>query len=572
MFGKSFQYILAIFFISTATTLFAQRDTSLTQEVEVVKSYKPTISDAYKINDMPVIDEKEQEKPTFNYSIFSQPIYNTFSVNTLKAATFASRQDDDHGYGLVKAGAGNYFTPYGEVFFNSQNIKNTIFGLHARHLSSHAKLKLDGGDKVKAPFSENNAEMFIKHLTRNSILSVDLNFNRDGFNYYGYPEKSVPQVLKEENHQINYFGTKQAFTKGAFNINLENTTADENDFAFDFDFLYHYFGTKTDQREHYGSFIADVQKPLETGLGLLEAGATFVRASNIYNFSTLDNSSNQQIWLTAKPAWRIGGDIANLTLGFNAWFVMDDDSDTKAKLAPRVHVDFAPVKELITIFAGVDGNYRNNHYSKIAYENPFVDPMHDVVNSMEKIHVYGGFDGKFAAKTNFKIAVDYSIIGNEHFYYLYEYAHPTASSIIDNDFDVLYDNLDLLKFNLEIFHASSEKLDLLLTGNYYVYKLDSLEEALNKPNWDAKLSLGYKISEQLTVSTDLFLTGERKALLIESTGSQKRTGPYIPIAQIPDAFMKTYTLKPVIDLNFNANYKITNKFSVFAQLHNFGFQ
>lgn len=578
MFGKSFQYILAIVFTVTAATSFAQRDTTITQEVEVVKSYTPTITDAYKINDMPAINDEEQEKPTFNYSIFSQPIYNTFSVNTLKAATFKSEQDDDHGYGLVKAGVGNYNKPYGEVFFNSQNIKNTIFGLHAKHLSSHAKLRLDGGDKVKAPFSENNAEMFIKHLSRNAILSVDLSFDRHGFNYYGYPEKPVPDVLFEDNQAINYFGTKQAFSKGAFNINLENTDADENDFAFDFDFLYHYFGTKTDQREHFGSFIADIQKPLETGLGLLEAGVTFVKTSNIYNFSTHDINSNQQIWLTAKPAWRFGGDVANITLGLNAWFVMDDDSDTKAKLAPRMRVNFAPVKEIINIFAGVDGKYENNHYSRIAYENPFVDPMHDIVNSMEKIHIYGGFDGKFATKTNFKISADYSIIGNEHFYYQYEYVYMDNAgnlpnpSIIDNDFDVFYDNLDLLKFNVEIFHSSSEKLDLLLAGNYYVYKLDSLDEAWNKPNWDAKLSVGYKISEQLNVSTDLFLTGERKALVVESTGFERRTSPYVPITAIPQAVKKSYTLQPVIDLNFNADYKLTSNFLVFAQLHNFGFQ
>ena len=37
----------------------AQKDTTLRQEVEVIKAYKPTISDAYKINDMPVIKDEE---------------------------------------------------------------------------------------------------------------------------------------------------------------------------------------------------------------------------------------------------------------------------------------------------------------------------------------------------------------------------------------------------------------------------------------------------------------------------------------------------------------------------------
>lgn len=579
MFGKSFHYILAVIFILNSSVILAQRDTSLTQEVEVVKSYTPTIRDAYKINEMPSIKEEEQEKPTFNYSIFSQPVYNTFSVNKLKAATFVNEPKDDHGFGLVKAGVGNYNKPYGEVFFNSQNIKNTIFGLHAKHLSSHAKIKLEGGDRVKAPFSENAAEMFIKNLSRNSILSVNVGFNHDGFNYYGYPEKEVPDVLLDEEQDINYFGARQAFTKGSLNVNLENTDADFDEFAFDFNFHYHYFGTKTDQREHYGEFIADVRSPFETGVGLLEAGVTVVKANNIFNFNKLDTSSNQQIWLMAKPAWYLAGDIANVRLGINAWFVMDDDSDTKARITPNIKANLNPAGEIIKIFAGIDGNYNNNHYSKIAYENPFVDPMHDVRNSIEKIRFYGGFDGKFAPKTNFKLSAEYSIIDVEHFYYLYEYVYPDPTpgssadpSVVNNDFDLLYDNMKRTKFNVELFHASTEKLDLLVSGNYYIYKLDSLEEAWNKPNWDAKVALGYKISDQLTVSTDIFLTGERKALIVESTGFDAREHPYVPVSDIPQTRKKFYTLKPVIDLNFNANYKITSNFSVFAQLHNFGFQ
>ncbi|MFW5831730.1 MAG: hypothetical protein ACOCVA_05735 [Prolixibacteraceae bacterium] len=577
MFKKSFQYILAVILISIGTTAKAQNDTTLTQEVEVVKAYTPTIREAYKINEMPHIEEKEQEKPTFNYSIFSQPIFNTFSVNTLKAATFASEPDEEYGYGLVKAGLGNYNKPYGEVFFNSQNIKNTIFGLHGKHLSSHAKIKLEGGDKVKAPFSENHAEMFIKHLARKSILSVNLSFDHDGFNYYGYPLDSVPAMLKEENQKINYFGKRQTFSKGALNINLENSDADIDEFAFDFNFLYHYFGTKTDQREHFGEFMVDVRNPLETGIGFLEAGAAFVRSNNIFNFNTLDTSYNQQIWLIAKPAWRFGGEIANVTVGANAWFVMDDDTDTKAKLAPNVRVNFVPVKEVISIYAGIDGNYQNNHYSKIAYENPFVDTAHDIQNSFEKLRVFGGFDGKFAPKTNFKLSAEYSMIDVEHFYYLYEYIYPGTGPqqspyIINNDFDVIYDNMKRTKFNLEIFHTSSEKLDLLISGNYYIYKLDSLEEAWNKPNWEAKVALGYKISEQLTVSTDVFLTGSRQALIVRRSGFDTRPNPYVPISEIPLAVKNPYSLQPVIDMNFNADYKITQDFLVFVHLHNFGFQ
>ena len=577
MFRNKLKYILFLFLTTSAVLVSAQRDTTLTQEVEVVKAYNPSISDANKISDMPNIEDAEHEKPSFNYSIFSQPIFSTFSVNTLKAATFASQYDEATGFGLVKAGVGNYSRPYAEVFFNNQNSRSTLFGLHGRHLSSHGKIPLEGGYKVDAPFSENEAELFIKHMARNSVLSVNLGVDHQGFNYYGYPVQAVPEILKAENQDVNYFGERQTFTKGIFNINLDNSTARSSDFAFDFDFLYHYFGTKTGQREHFGEFMADVRKPFYTGAGFLKAGATFVRANEVFNQALGYIDKSQQIWLTAQPAYQIGGEVANIKIGFKSWFVLDDDSDAKAKLAPNVRVNFAPVKEIINIFAGVDGNYINNYYSKIAYENPFVDPLHDVRNSFEKFHFYGGFDGKFAPKTNFKIAVDYSMIKDQPLYYLFKYVYPapgtiTSPSVVDNDFGIIYDDLDLLKFNVEIFHAAYEKMDLLISGNYYVYKMNVQEEAWNMPDWDAKFSLGYQLSEQLNVTTDLFFTGQRKAVIFETFGFHP--GPFTgnDVLEVGDLQKNIYNLPVVFDLNLNADYKITEQFSVFARLSNFGFQ
>ncbi len=355
-------------------------------------------------------------------------------------------------------------------------------------------------------------------------------------------------------------------------------TRTSSEFAFDFDFLYHYFGTKTGQREHFGEFMADVRKPFDTGTGLLKAGATFIRASEVFNFALADTGKSQQIWLTAQPAYRIGGEVANIKLGLKTWFVLDDDSDARAKIAPDVRVNFAPVKEIINIFAGVDGNYFANHYSKVAYNNPFVDPHHDIKNTFEKFRFYGGFDGKFATKTNFKIAVDYSILKDKPLYYLFRYVYPlsgpTASpSVTDNDFDVLYDDMDLLKFNAEIFHAAFEKVNLLISGNYYVYKTENQDEAWNLPDWDAKFSLSYQISEQLNVSADMFFTGQRKALILETYGPDPR--PFAVdenIFDISDLQQNSYNLPVVFDLNLAGNYKITEQFSAFAQLNNFGFQ
>ncbi len=565
------KYFLLIFLIVSTIAANAQRDTSLTREVEVTKAFKPTISDAHKINEMPKIEETEQEQPKFDYNINSQPILNSFSVNQLKAATISSEQEKETGYGLIRAGVGNYNKPYAEFFFNNVNSKNSIFGIHAKHLSSFGKVKLEGGDKVDAPYSKNNAEIYYKQSLRRSILSVDVDFKHDGFNYYGYPIDPIPNILLEENQSITYQGTKQTFTKGGLNVNLKNITAEMDDPAFNFNFKYHYLGTKTEQREHFSEFDMDLQKPLDTGTLLTNAGVTFMQADNILNYVSDTIGKRTQTQFFVKPAWYYEGKTVNVTVGLNAWFIMDNDMDAVAKITPNIRVNYMPVKDVFKLYAGIDGNYINNHYSKIAYENPFVNPTHDVINSFEKIHFYAGIDGKFSKKTNFKISVDYSLIDDQPFYYLNEY-YPTTvpvgtnSLIVNNAFDILYDDINLMKLNFEIFHISSDKLNLLLSGNYYVYNLDEQTEAWNMPDWDAAFSLNYKISEQLSVGADIYLTGGRKALIIENPDD-----PRTYVIPSPPIY-KSNNLNTIFDLNLNATYQITQKFSVFGQLNNFGFQ
>jgi hypothetical protein len=397
-----------------------------------------------------------------------------------------------------------------------------------------------------------------------------VDYNRDALNYYGYPVNPVPEPLTEENQTVNYFGTKQAFSKGGISVKLNNPSLEINDPYFGFDFDYHYFTTKTGQNENYGKLMAHIQQPFSFATGLLNVGVTYNRADNVLNLAKLSIDSRVQSILYINPAIYFDKKMFNAELGINAWYATDKDVDGQFKVTPNILLNFMPVKNVFKVFAGIDGNFINNHYSKIAYENPFVDPEHDIINSFEKIRFFGGFDGKFAAKTNFKIGVDYSLVNDQPFYYLEEYTYPDPNinpnpQIVDNDFSVLYDDLSLFKINLEIFHRSSGKLDMMLSGNYFIYNLDEQEEAWNMPDWDATFNVGYKITEQLSVSADFYLIGARKARIIDSQLQNLLSSSAQPIK-------KSFNLDTAFDMNVRGNYKITEKFSVFAQLNNFGFQ
>ena len=572
---KQSKYSLLIVLLVVSLGIQAQvKQDTLRREVEVTKAYTPTISDANKLNSMPEMKEEEVQKPTFNYNIKSQPVFSNFLLTPLKAATIETAPTVQRGYGLVRAGVGSYYRPYGEVFFNNLNSKNTVFGIHAMHLSSYGDIKLNGGDKVDAPFMKNEVELFLKNTIQRSILSIDLTLNHDAFNYYGYPEDPVPSPLLQDEQDINYFGTKQAFTKGGIHFDLDDPSAEMDEEEFGFSLDYHYFGTKTEQQENFANLTFNVRRPLTSGVGLLDAGVEYAQVKNITIQGDSAMNKTSTTILFAKPAWYLGDENANVSLGLSAWFVLQTDEDTQAKLAPNIHANWVPVDEILKIYAGIDGAFQHNNYSTIAYENPYVNPDHNVENSMQQFRFYGGFDGRMSKKTTYKISAEYAMNTNKPFYYLKEdyYLDPAynpAPLLVDNTFAILYDDINRLKLNAELLHASSDKLDLLISVNYYGYKMDKQDEAWNLPSWDATVSASYKATEQLSFTADVYLIGDRKALIVENPDP---TIAYPANIIPPAAIYKSYNLNTAFDLNLKSNYQITSKFSVFAQLNNFGFQ
>ena len=143
---------LSVFLLIVALSFgaaFAQKDTTkLNQSVEVMKAYRPSISNANKVNLMPSITDTTRFSPEFMYSIESYPVSKGFAASPISAADVNKSSYKNLGAGYLKLGAGTYSTPYGELFLNLPESKTAVFGLHIRHLSSNGKTKLREGDLV----------------------------------------------------------------------------------------------------------------------------------------------------------------------------------------------------------------------------------------------------------------------------------------------------------------------------------------------------------------------------------------------------------------------------------------
>jgi len=561
--------LASIFF--GVTTAQAQKDTvRLKQEVEVTKAYQPTIFDAVKINDIPKIKPEQTEAPTFDYSIYSKPIFSTFEPTPVAAAKMVGDTRPEMGNGLLKLGFGNYMTPYGELFYNAQPDKNSNFGLHFKHLSSSGDIKLLNGDKVDAPQSVNQAEIFGKKFFKKSTLSGSLGYDRKAFNYYGYAGDELSDSLKEQ--LIPFYGNNQWFSKGTMDVHLKSETLSKDDFNYDFGVNYHYLASKSGQRESQAIVSADLGKKFGNMFGILNFSMTSYRADSILNRISNTFGEKHQMLMTISPSVKWQTQNASLQLGLNTTISTDDDTDGGIYFYPKVKAEWSPVERVLTLFAGADGHVQHNTYSSIATENPYVDPFHDVQNARYQVVVSGGFKGKLSPKTNYVAETSYSVVKDQHFYYLKanEIQLPGYGGKgyeIYNTFNWIYDDVNILKLSGEVLHTISDNFSIHLLGNYYSYDMKTQSTAWQMPNFDMTFSGIYQANEKLKFTTDIFMIGKRTALQIyKILPGSEYGGNYITEYETP------HVIDPIIDLNAGAEYQLSEKLNLFLQLNNFGFQ
>src|SRR4051812_42592489 len=87
---------LIALFVGTQFVSAQKKDENIgTEVVNVVKPYTPTISDAFKVKETPVLDDDETlKKEAITYNIFSFPVASTFTPAKGKAASVDAEEKE----------------------------------------------------------------------------------------------------------------------------------------------------------------------------------------------------------------------------------------------------------------------------------------------------------------------------------------------------------------------------------------------------------------------------------------------------------------------------------------------
>ena len=506
--------------------------TNIGQAVRVVKPYKPTVSDAFKLSILPAINDTIKIKAFFDYLLNPEQHATGLTLKSIRASELSKEPESLLNNSYLKIGGGNYNTPMAELYLNNLRSKKSSIGLRLKHISSFGKIKLDDGKKVFAGYADNDISLYTKRFLNNfATFSGDFELINNNIYSYGYDPVRTPDSLR---FSVRDSIPRKIFLLAQADIQLKSNNKGKGYFNYDFLLHYHYIHNSSNNQGHNASFSMDLDKYFSNKLLGVNAGVSYYNKANI-----LDTLSFAVVHIN--PFFGFDLDKFDLVFGVNNYF---DREVSAYHFYPRVNASIKIV-DVVAVYFGFDGGLITNNFRKVAFENPYVIDNLNVKTSNKKINAFGGVRTSFGSPVSFSFQTTYSEIDNMYFFV-------NDSLSIDprqDRFNIVYDDVKLLTVHAEVGLKKLESLSFALKGNYYQYTMLNEAEPWHKPEFDTSLEIEYLLKERFLLHADLFLIGKRYAKTDFPAGS-------------------TVQLDAITDINFGCEYYFTRMFSAFLNLNN----
>ncbi len=508
--------------------IFGQEN-QLNKEVQVVRPYEPSISDAFKINLLPKIEDTLKQVPKLNYNLIQRPFAINFMVTPISSAKMLMEPMSDLFNTYVKFGIGNGISPLLEVYYNSDRSKEFNYGGWFRSHSSMGKVKLGNGERVDANFGRTDINIFGKKILKKSVLSATAGFNKHKLTYYGY-DIYIPKTVNPDTLTLQHFNQ--------FHAGLEyySTHTDSTHLNFAFKTGVNHLKDNFDMQE----LLLHLSLKMDKFKNDEHFGGEF-SVNHYMKNANLDSTNNTII--TLSPWINLYGKQWRALVGTR--LVIDaNSSGNQSTFYPIGQISYDIISHYLIPYVEIGGYLEENSYAKISAENPWILPGKKVYNTNHKFNLTGGIKGNLSTKVSYLFYANYSIIDSMYFFVNTNIA---ASDSLFNRFTVDYDNTERTRLVGEITIAPSSKINIFLRAQYEKYKLKELDKPWHKPDFTALASVRYSLRDKIILTLDMFATGKR--FVKDSDNSIK-------------------SLEGITDINLGIEYRYNKKFSGFLNLNN----
>ncbi len=530
------------------------KDSIGTETVTVVKAFKPTIADAFKIKSMPIINDSiVLQKKKINYNIFSVPVASTFTPAKAKAATVDKVPPPELFNTFASLGFGTYDNALAEFYTSRSISRDERLDIGLTHHSARGQidsiaLNNDFYDtKLVAAYSKSDTDL---------DWGANLGLQHQLYNWYGVPLGNLSdEQLNDIDSQQNYFNAEITG-----HLNMEDSYFERGEV------LVRRFWDATKSGENRAMLKGVGNIPFQNENIRIKAkidylGGTFKNA----DVNSLENTTDINYGLLqigVGPSIQIIRDDLTLNLGANLVFGLDaENSDSNFYIYPDVTASYRVLDETLIAYGGIQGELIQNSYYDFVEENPFVSPTLTIQPTDQKYNAYAGVKGQLLPILSYNVRASYKTENRTPLFKwnpLNTFRDDDKGYTNRNSFEVFYDDVKTLGMFGELNVDIKRNFTLGVNAEAFNYTTETNQPAWNLPKFISSLFMDYQITDKWYLGASVFYMGERDDLLSEVVQNT-----------LPQNFpSEVITLNAFWDVNAHLGYRFNNQLSVFVKGNN----
>lgn len=541
---RQIKFIIIISILSV-TNLFSQEKEDIgTEVVNVVKPYAPSVSDAFKVKEIPSLnDSVTAAKKEINYSIFSVPVASTFTPAQGRATGLPRAKKEKLYNSSVSLGAGNYGNILLDFYTSRELNRDETLDINLNHHSSQGGID---GVQLDDKFYDTKLEAAYKKKDRYMSWGVNGGVQHQIYNWYGIPQGLLEITISEIDSKQSYYNIfagadldieDSFFTGGTIKLNR--------------------FSDRFDSAENRAVLTPKVEIPVGEGFINIDFRVDYLSGKFERNYFSNEALKYQNLIVGGSPSYTFLRDDFTVNVGASVFYLLDieDGENNGVFVYPNISASYRLIDEYAIIYAGVDGDLEQNTYNGFHADNQFVSPTLAIVPTDKQYDAYGGVKGRFLPNVGYNVRASYKSEKNKALYQLNISESPlnTEGYSFGNSFGVLYDDVTTISLFGEVNIDINRNFVLRANAEVFDYSLDNEEEAWNLPSLKASLFADFNLDNKFFAGANLFFVGERKDLFINES-------IFIEPVEL--------TLESYFDLNAHIGYHFTEQFSAYVKANN----
>jgi hypothetical protein len=515
----------------------------------------PTISDAFKVKETPVLDDEENaNKEVIKYNIFSFPVASTFTPSKGKAEGVEKEKQVHLFNNYATIGGGNYGIFNGELFVNQDLGANNYVGGMFRHLSSQGGIK---DVELDDSFYDTSVDLTYGIREKELSWNVDLGYQNQIYNWYGLPAGFGSSLnANDRANLIAGIHPLQSYNNIYLGSKIEIEGSIIKDASVKFNHFSDNFGSTENRFYVKPSFELNISDKLIKTNVIVDYLAGSFEKSYWNTNGTLVKYGFTNFGIA--PSFAINEDDWTVNIGVGLFYSMNaEKNNNKFLVYPQINASYKVVGDLMIFYAGAEGNLEQNTYSDFVNQNHFLSPTLDIKPTDKQYDVFAGLKGKLTNSMSYNLRASFVNEKNRALFKSNDYNENSGNEdyAFGNSLQVVYDDMKTVSFYGELKADFFDDVTFGIDGTFSSYSNKFLAEAWNLPAMKLNAKIDFNITEKWYAGANVFFVGERK-------DQKLNTNIVYVVAPSP------ITLESYFDVNAHLGFKYSDRLTAFLRANN----